>query len=665
MDIAGAPLIQRVVDRARQVSLSDEVLVATTISKKDDALADFCCSSGIPFFRGSEEDVLDRYYRAATRYSAETVVRITGDCPLLDPLEVNRVLERFLAGTYDFASNTRPPMLPDGLDTAVMSYKALEQSWQGARLRSEREHVTPFIRSRPEVFRILDVTAEADHSEHRWTVDTEEDLTFIRAVVSELENRALFGHLDEVLEVLQQVPELCQINHDLQRNEGLSRSLLQDSEIVLNTNFDRSRRLLTRAKRATPVAASTYSKSYRYFCEGAGPAVLERGQGSHVWDVDGNEYIDYVVALGPISVGYNDSRVNEAIRDQLDKGMSFSLTTEIEIELSEKLIEIIPCAESVKLVKNGSDATGAAIRLARAFTGRDIVLCCGYHGWQDWYVGSTQNNLGVPECVREMTKPFPYNDLGRLEELLVENANRVAAVIMEPMGLMPPDDGYLEGVRRLTQRHGALLVFDEVVSGFRLGLTGGQGYFGVIPDLAAYGKAMANGAAISAVVGRRDVMQLIEEGAFISTTFGGETLAIAAALKTIGILEAQDPLDHFTRLGKRLKAGITAIVEDFGLEEAVSIVGLPYHPAIRFADVGRLQTGDLLSVFQQEAMRRGVLMLIVHNFCLAHSEKDIDLTLEAYRHSFGVVKEALDYDSVDGILRGGRFTPIFARRSNA
>jgi glutamate-1-semialdehyde 2,1-aminomutase/spore coat polysaccharide biosynthesis protein SpsF len=665
MDLCGKPLVQQVYDRARKVSTVDEVVVATTVDRSDDEIEAFCRAEHIPVFRGSEEDVLDRYYRAAARYDAEAVVRITGDCPLLDPLEIERVLLAFSSGEFDYASNTRPPRLPDGLDAAIVTRDALKRSWQGARLRSEREHVTQYIRNRPDAFRILDVGFDEDCSAYRWTIDREEDYEFIRKVYDELAKRGQFGHLPEVLRILEDKPELLEINTRLQRDEGLNTSLEEDDKIILNSDFTRSNSLLERAKRSMPVAASTYSKSYRYFCEGAMPAFLNRGDGGHVWDVDENEYIDYVVALGPISVGYNDPRINQAVRDQLEKGMSFSLTTEIELQLSEKLIDLIPCAEMVKFVKNGSDATGAAVRLARAFTDRDMVLCCGYHGWQEWYVGSTQNNLGVPNSVRELTRSFPYNDLPALGQLLSLYKDRVAAVILEPMGLVPPDDGYLNAVKQMTHENGALLIFDEVVSGFRLGLTGGQGYFGVTPDLAAYGKAMGNGAAISAVVGRKDVMSLIEKGAFISTTFGGETLAIAAALKTIQILEQEDPFAHFTHLGQLLLDGMTTIVEDYDLTDTVSFEGLPYHPAVRFKNTGSLETNDLLSVFQQEAARRGVLMLIVHNFCLAHTEADIRLTLEAYRHSFGVVKEALTYDSVDGILRGGKFSPIFARRSNA
>lgn len=428
--------------------------------------------------------------------------------------------------------------------------------------------------------------------------------------------------------------------------------------------FNKSNALLKRAKASMPAAASTYSKSYRYFCEGAAPAFLDRGQGCHVWDVDGNEYIDYVLALGPVVVGYNDESVNQSVIEQMQKGMSFSLATEIEVELAEKLIKFIPCAEMVKFVKNGSDATSAAVRLARAFTGREKVLCCGYHGWHDWYIGTTPNDMGVPKHLKELTIPFPYNDIEKLESIFCKNKNEVAAVIMEPISLELPSKEYLARVKELTNSNGALLIFDEVVTGFRMGLGGAQEYFKVTPDMASFGKAMGNGMAISALVGRSDVLSLIEKGAFISTTFGGETLAIAAALKTIQILEKEDPFNKFSILGAKLMDGMKKNVKHLEIDDYVEFVGMPYHFAVRFKDTKRMSSFDLLSVFQQEAIRWGILMIGVHNFCLSHTTDDIIATLYAYEKAFQSVRDAIDAGSVDRILRGGKFAPIFKRDSS-
>lgn len=428
--------------------------------------------------------------------------------------------------------------------------------------------------------------------------------------------------------------------------------------------LEKSLALLQETKRLIPVAASTYSKSYRYFSEGAVPSFLKRGSGSHVWDVDDNEYIDYVLALGPVIVGYNDERINAAITDQLKNGISFSLSTEYEMKLAQKLVEIIPCAEMVKFVKNGSDATTAAVRLARAFTGRDRILSCGYHGWHDWHIGATPHCKGVPGCVRDLTIAFPYNDLSALERILEQYRGETAAIVMEPMSLEEPQDGFLQHVKELAKENGALLIFDEVVTGFRMGLAGAQGYFGVVPDLACFGKAMGNGMAISALVGRADVLKLIEEGVFVSTTFGGETLSIAAALKSIEILEEEKPFEKFSLLGKKLMNGMNAQIETLGLSNDVGLVGLPYHFALRFKERESITTYDLLTIFQQEAAKRGVLMLGVHNFCLAHTTHDIEKTLEAYAPALEMVRKAIEEGCPEKYIEGKKIEPVFRRDSS-
>lgn len=308
----------------------------------------------------------------------------------------------------------------------------------------------------------------------------------------------------------------------------------------MNNKYKNSRELLKRAKKITPLGAQTFSKSYRYFCEGNSPSFMEKGKGAHVWDVDENKYIDFICGLGPVTLGYNDQRINEAITKQMEKGIIFSQPAPISIELSEKLIEIIPCAEMVRFVKNGSDATSAAVRLARAYTERDIIATCGYHGMQDWYIGSTVNNKGVPQKVCELSQSFDYNNIESLESLFAKYPNKIAAVILEPIQSNGPEEGYLQKVKEIAQDNGAVLIFDEVVSGFRYALGGASELYSVTPDLVTLGKGMANGMPISAVAGKKELLNLISDGVFISTTFGGEALSIAAALETINILQEKN-----------------------------------------------------------------------------------------------------------------------------
>ena len=426
--------------------------------------------------------------------------------------------------------------------------------------------------------------------------------------------------------------------------------------------YTKSQELLARARKVTPLGSQTYSKSVRYFCEGAAPAFLARGQGSHVWDVDGNEFVDFMCALGPVTVGYNDPQVNAAVMAQLQKGISFSMATELEVELAEALTRIVPCAEMVRFVKNGSDATSSAIRLARAFTGRDLVAVCGYHGMQDWYIGSTTNRRGIPADVCALTKTFVYNDLGSLKQLLAEYPDQFAAVILEPIQADGPAAGYLEALRELTQAAGALLIFDEVVSGFRYALGGASELYKVTPDMAAFGKGMGNGLPISAVAGRADVMELIgTQGVFISTTFGGETLSMAGSMATLAILAQPGIYPRIWALGDRMLSGVRAAIAKHGVGEVVKVSGLAPHGGVGFDGKGSLDYLDILSVYQQRMVEQGILTTGINNISVAHNEADIDQFVAAADAAFADIRRALDSDSLDGILLACKVNPIFKR----
>lgn len=425
--------------------------------------------------------------------------------------------------------------------------------------------------------------------------------------------------------------------------------------------YSKSSHWLKLAKSLIPSASQTYSKSYRYYCEGAAPVFLDHGKGSHVWDIDGNEYIDYVMALGPITLGYNNEAVNGAIIRQLKKGILFSQPVTLEVTLAEEIKKIIPCAEMVRFVKNGSDATSAAVRLARAFTGKEMILSCGYHGMHDWYIGSTENSRGVPKGAQSLIKRFPYNRLSALEEQLQRYKNKVAAIIMEPVREEIPDPGYLKGVRRLADQHRVILIFDEVVTGFRMGISGAQGYYGVIPDLAAFGKGVANGMPLSFVTGQSRLMKLVDEGVFLSLTFGGEALSLAAALATIGELKQKNIFPHSWSLGEKLKSGTEKLISEFDVKELVSVKGLDVMPGIFFKSFKNHSANDLKTLFQQEVLKKGVLFLGVNYFCAAHTRRDIEQTLRAYRAGFEALRQLVDGRPMAELLEGLPMRPVFER----
>ena len=671
MDVAGRPLLGHLVDRARRIPGLERVIVATTERPADRAIIAFAEAEGLPVYAGSEDDVLDRFHQAASRFGVSVVVRVTPDCPLLDPAVAGLVLQRFLdaRGTLDYASNTQPPTFPDGQDTEVFSADALARAWRAARLPSEREHVTPYIWKQPDRFRLANVRHAEDHSAQRWTVDEAADLDFVRAVYARLGTGRLFG-MEDVLALLRREPALRDINGSLTRNQGYAKSLRADGvasgcpgDSPMDTTprpLARSEEYFARAEKVIPSATQTFSKGHTQFVRGVAPLFLQRAEGSHVWDVDGNEYIDYPLALGPIVLGHNDPDVTVAVRAQLADGVALSLPHPLEVEVSELLTEVIPCAEMVRFGKNGSDATSGAVRVARAYTGRERIAACGYHGWQDWYIGATTRARGVPQAVRELTHLFAYNDLASLRKLFDAHPGEFAAVIMEPVGVVEPAGTFLKDVAALARAHGAVLIYDEVVTSFRVALGGAQERYGVTPDLACVGKAMANGFPVSAVVGRRDLMQVFDE-IFFSFTFGGEVLSLAAAKATITKLREGKVIPHIWAQGRKLQDGYNALAAEAGIGSLTRCIGLPPRTVLTFTDRKGQDSLAMKSLFQQEVVRRGILNAGGFNLCYRHSDDDVARTLQACRAALGVLAEAVAADDVEGRLRGPVIQPVFRR----
>lgn len=429
----------------------------------------------------------------------------------------------------------------------------------------------------------------------------------------------------------------------------------------MSERYQNSERLLEQVLKTIPLGSQTFSKSKTQYPHGVSPYFIKKGNGCRVWDVDGNEYIDFVSSLASVTLGYNDPDVTAAVRRQLDDGVIFSLPHPLEGEVAERIVRMVPCAEMVRFGKNGSDATSGAIRLARAYTNRERVAVCGYHGWQDWYIGSTARHRGVPNCVRELTHSFAFNDLAALETLLTAHPDEFAAVILEPMNVTLPLPGYLEGVRDLAHRHGALLVFDETITGFRYANGGAQAYFGVTPDLATFGKGLANGYPVSAVAGRADIMKLMEE-IFFSFTFGGETLSLAAAAATMDKLEREPVTATLGQRGEHLRVGVTDLIERHALGEYLSFAGHPSWTFLLVKDAPGCSMWEAKTLLMQELLARGILWIGTHNLNYAHGEDDIRRLLEAYDQTFPILRRAIETGRPKDFLRCEPLQPLFKIR---
>jgi glutamate-1-semialdehyde aminotransferase/spore coat polysaccharide biosynthesis protein SpsF (cytidylyltransferase family) len=659
-DLSGMPVLAWVVRATCAAVGVDDVWVATSTAHADDAIAIWCKEHSVKIFRGLELDVLDRFARTALASAADVVVRITADCPFIDPSVIGQVIRLRAETGADYASNIDPRTWPDGLDCEVVTLAALSQAAKEAVRPSEREHVTPFIRKNRARFPAEALIAPIPHLwRERWTLDTSKDLEFLRAVAKRLPRTHAPSHL-EILSVLDQAPELRRINAENERNVALDSGLA--AKPLLDRKFTRSHDFMRRAEKVIPLGSQTFSKSRIQFPPNASPLFVTHGDGGRVFDIDGNDYVDLVSALMPNVLGYRDPDVDLAIRNQLSRGISFSLPTLLETELAERLVKHIPCAEMVRFAKNGTDATSAAIRLSRAWTKRDRVISLGYHGWQDWYIGATTRNLGVPKAVSALSHLAPYGDLAAVDALLSKHAGEFAAVILEPMNTAEPPTTYLADLKDLVHRHRALLIFDEIITGFRWSLGGAQARYGVTPDLACFGKAMGNGMPISAIVGRADIMHLMED-IFFSATFGGEALSLAASIATIDKLERHNVTDRLWQVGGELMCAVREKIAAVGLDNAIKIVGAAPWAILTFQDDRAASKEAIKTLFLREMIASGVLINASHNICFAHTPAEISRVLRAYDHALGVLASALKRGDTEYRLGNQVIRPIFTVRT--
>ena len=435
------------------------------------------------------------------------------------------------------------------------------------------------------------------------------------------------------------------------------------NKIAFNDNYPNIRQSdewYMRALKVQKPVTQTLAKGPGQFSKGVSPKYLVKGKGSHVWDVDGNEYIDFNAAIGPLSLGYAYPAVDNAIKAQLEDGISFSLMHPFEVELAELIQQVIPNAEAVKIAKTGADVCSAAVRVARAFTGRDKIFCCGYHGWHDWYIGITSRNAGVPEAIQDMTYTFEYNDIEAIRAALDET---VAALILEPFIFQEPAFGFLQELATVCKENGTLLIFDEMWTGFRIAIGGAQEYFNVKPDLAVYSKACANGMPIALLTGRADVMELFNSEVFSYTTFGGEALSLAACIATINELIDKNVPQYLAEKGALLKDGYNRLAIEFGMDKYTACIGFNCRTMVTFTP----EAGNGLEVktlMQQEMIKRGILWAGFHNMCYSHTDEDINYTLSAYRDVMPIMKEAIESGDIKSYLKGEVLEAVFRKVSN-
>jgi len=420
---------------------------------------------------------------------------------------------------------------------------------------------------------------------------------------------------------------------------------------VLKRKLDKSNEYWKRACNTILSGTQLYSKGPETHIKGVSPIYIERGKDAHVWDPDGNEYIDYDMGLGPILLGYCYESVDRAIMEQMQKGMGFSLVSPPEVEYAALCVENIPSAEKVRFLKTGSSATEGAIRIARAYTGKKHIIRGEYHGWHEWTTaGESVRQGGILPELRQYVHKFEYNDLTMLEKLFKTYKGEIAAVIIEPVILDEPEKNFLQNMLDLCHQNGTLLIFDEVVDGFRFSIGGAQQYFGVTPDLSTFGKSSANGMPLSIIAGKGEIMDAVDRNIFISTTFGGETLSLVAGIAVMQELKNKDVTEKIWRLGRKIKKESNAMAERIGVN--INIKGYPCRMAFEYRDNQGKQDWLYNSIFMQECVKRGVLLGWSILPCYTHTDEDIDFTLNVFEDAMKVYQQAIESGNPASYMEG-------------
>lgn len=641
--VGDVPMIEFLLSRLSRAKELDQVVVATPPEELNRPLIDHVRKLGYSCEQGSEKDVLDRYLKTALLHGADVVVRITGDCPLVDPSLVDQCVRGFKTAKVDYFSNVGPPTYPDGLDVEVFTLSALERADKEATARSHREHVTSYIRESG-LFTTASMLNGEDISSLRWTVDDAADLTVIERIVEHFHPNRDFSWLD-VLALQRQRPEMFSDNQMIARNAGSA--------------VGSGQKLWIRAKQIIPGGNMLLSKRAEMFLPDQWPAYFSKAKGCKVWDLDGNEYIDMsIMGIGTNSLGYGHPEIDAAVRKTIDAGNMSTFNCPEEVYLAEKLIELHPWADMVRLARSGGEANAIAIRIARAASGKDKVAVCGYHGWHDWYLSanlSDDRNLdghllpgleakGVPRSLQGTVFPFDYNDLAKLESLV--NTQDIGVIKMEVVRNKGPIDDFLLKVRKLATEHGIVLIFDECTSGFRETFGGLHKKYGVEPDMAMFGKALGNGYAITATIGRREIMEAAQS-TFISSTFWTERIGPTAALKTLEVMERVRSWEAITQTGLQIRQRWQHLAEEHGLE--IDHWGLPALTGFSFHGPGALAYKTLIT---QEMLSKGYLAGNSVYVCTEHTPEVVDRYFDALAPVFRLIKDCVDGRDVMSLLKG-------------
>ena len=635
-------ILEFLIKRLSKSKYITKIVVACSKDKNDKVLINICKKLGIDYFAGSENDVLDRFYKTAIKFKSKHIVRITGDCPLIDSEIVDNVIINFFTKNVDYATNANPPTFPDGLDVEIFKFSALKESYLKAKTIFEREHVTPYIINNKK-FKKFNLKNTKDYSFLRLTLDEKEDFILIEKIIKNFKKNIYFN-LKNILHFYKKNKRLFLLNSHIQRNEGSILSIGQ--------------KMWKRAKSVIPGGTMLFSKNPDLFLPNFWPAYFEKTKGCNIWDLEGKKYLDLsMMGVGTNILGYSRREVDNAVKKTVDKGNMSTLNSKEEILLAERLVEIHPWSTKVRFARTGGEAAAIAVRIARAASGKDKIAICGYHGWHDWYLAANLSNStslnshlmsnlpikGVQKNLKNSVFAFDYNNFEQLHKIVSEN--NIGAVVMEVARNQVPKNNFLENVRRLTKKNNIVLIFDECTTGFRETFGGLHLKYKIYPDLVTFGKALGNGYAINAILGTESVMSYVNS-TFISSTFWTERIGSVAALKTLEVMEKIKSWEIISRTGLEIKNQWRHLSKRNKIN--ISIQGLNSIPNFNFENNNLIYK----TFISQEFIKKRILAGNSIYVCTEHNPKVLEKYFNILDSVFYKIKDSIDKKTDKGLLNG-------------
>lgn len=637
------PVIEILANKLLKSKKIGTVVFAIPSNSSQKKLLNYLKNNNLNYFEGSEKNVLDRFYKTAKKYSANKIIRITADCPLLDV----KLLEKILSFSkknhqYDYVSNTLNPTYPDGLDVEIFSMKALTQAWKKSKTKEEKEHVTKYFKERDEIEK-FSYENKKDYSYLRWTLDTKEDFKVLNKIFKKFKRNKNFKW--------ESVLKFCLNNEHLMTNRDTLRNYKSSS---LKEKY------WEKAKKFIPGQNSMISKHPNLYSPNLWPTYFKKAKGCAIWSLDNKKFLDLsIMSAGTNILGYANDAINKSVISSLKNGNISTLNSFEEVVLAEKLISINPWAEKVLFSRTGGEANAIAVRLARAYTGKDKIAICGYHGWHDWYLAASKSNekkikkeqlpfytsMGVPKSLLNSIIPFEYNNLNSLKNIILNNKD-IGVIKMEVERNEKPKANYLNEVKKIASKNNIVLIFDECTTGFRETFGGIYKKYKVTPDIAIFGKALGNGYPITAVVGKKDIMNM-KEKTFISSTFWTERAGPVAALKTLEIMEKIQSWKKITENGKKIMKFWKKIARKNRI--ILKVQGIPSLCNFQF----KSQNHQIYKNFiTQEMLKKGFLANNIVYSSISHSDKILKKYFEFFEEVFENIKDLNENEVLNLKLKG-------------